>query len=262
MTGIGSGLTNERRDKVAYLTLNRPDRLNALSSDLILALIEAFDEIHADPDVWAVLLTGEGDRAFCAGVDLKEVHDDGGASGPLARPMRGSHRNLFEVVAECSKPVVTALNGWAVGAGMELMLATDLVVAADHVQLAMPEAKRGMGGNFGAQRLARTLPAVRANQLLYLGEDISAETAAEWGLINDVVPREDLAASAEHLVRKVVGNAPLTIRRYKAAILRGRDLPLALALRLDVEPNPYTSEDRLEGVAAFIEKRPPVWKGK
>ena len=253
-----AGLVVEVRDRVAYATIDRADRMNALSAALRAALVDAFDAFHRDPDVWAVVLTATGERAFCAGFDLKEVDAD---AVPY-EPMRGTLRDVSEAVYECGVPTIAAVNGWALGGGMELALACDLRVLASHAQLGMPEVKRGMGGNFGAQVLARTLPSAVAYELLYLGEPIDADTALRLGLANRVVDASELAATTEELARRIVALAPLTQQRYKAAIQRGRDLPLAAALRLDVRPDPYRSEDRREGVAAFVEGRTPRWQGR
>lgn len=253
------GLIVEVRDRIGYATIDRPERLNALSSGLRVALVEAFDDFHRDPDVWAVVLAATGERSFSAGIDLKEAAEEG--SRPT-EPMRGVAREAFEAVLECGVPTIAAINGWALGGGMELALACDMRVLARHALMGMPEVKRGMGGNFGAQLLARTVPSAVAYELLYLGESIDADTALRLGLVNRVVDGDDLAATVEDLARRIVALAPVTQQRYKAAIQRGRDLPLAAALRLDVRPSPYLSEDRREGVAAFVEGREPRWANR
>lgn len=269
------GLIFEVRDRVAYVTLDRPERLNALSVALTNDLVDLFDACSTDPDVWAVLLTGSGERAFSAGADLKDMgqadagRSSAAADGPAPRarrsgtvPMTGSRRNFFEVILECAKPTVAAMFGWAMGGGCELGLACDIRIAADDLRIGMPETKRGLGANFGSVLLPRLVPVGVAYQLLYTGEPIDAETALRYGLVQSVVPRAELTEQAERLVRSIVANAPLTNQRYKAMITKGRDLPVAAALRLNVGPNPYLSEDRKEGVAAFLERRAPQWQAR
>jgi enoyl-CoA hydratase len=262
MATSDSGLQVEVRDHVAFATLDRPDHLNALSSELSAMVVEAFDHFHRDPDIRAVVLTGSGDRAFCVGGDLKEMHQRHLDGRLPDEPMRGALRNVYETVFECGKPTIAAVNGWAMGAGFELALACDLRVAADHARLGMPEARVGTGGNFGAQILMRTLPSAIAYEALYLAEPFTAAEAHGWGLLNRVVPLHELAATAAELARRIVALAPLTQQRYKAATQRGRDLPVSAALRLDVRPNPYLSEDRHEGATAFLEKRDPRWQAR
>lgn len=265
------GLIVEVRDRVAYATLDRPERLNALSVALTNDLVDAFDAFSSDPDIWAVLLSATGERGFCAGADLKDMgradadraeRGGGGGRRPGAVPMTGSRRNFFEVVLECAKPTVAAMFGWAMGGGCELGLACDIRIAADDLRIGMPETKRGLGANFGSVLLPRLVPVGVAYQLLYTGEPIDAAEALHWGLVQQVVPRAELAERAEQLVRRIVANAPLTNQRYKAMIGKGRDLPVAAALRLNAGPNPYLSEDRKEGVAAFLEKRSPDWQAR
>lgn len=260
---MSEGLDVEVRDRVAYLTLNRPDRRNAISIGLMRRLVEVFTELDDDDDVWALTITGAGEDAFCGGVDLKELDERARTAGKgPPEPMRGVERNMFEVVLELGKPTIAVLNGPAIGAGCELALACDLRIAADHARLGLPEVKRGMGATFGSVILPRLVPRGVALEMLYTGEPLEPEVAQHWGLINRVVPRAELQEQAERLVRSIVANAPLTVRRYKQMVTKGWELPVHNALRLNVGPNVYTSRDREEGVRAFVEKRPPVWEAR
>ncbi len=146
--------------------------------------------------------------------------------------------------------------------GCEVALACDLRIAADHAVIGMPEAKRGMGANFATVVLPRLLPRAIALQMLYTGEPLSAEEALRWGLYNAVVPAAELPDAGEALVRAIVANAPLSLRRYKEMATKGWELSVHGALRLNAGPNPYLSEDREEGVRAFLERRAPQWRGR
>jgi enoyl-CoA hydratase len=166
------------------------------------------------------------------------------------------------VATETPVPIVAALNGAAVAGGFELALACDLRVAARGIPLGLPEAKIGMGANFGSVVLPRRLPSGLAMELLFTGENMTSEDAERWGLVNRLVDAEQVLPTALDLAEKIAANAPVSIRRMKETAVKTADLPLWQALRLDVGPNPYLSEDRKEGIAAYLEKRPPNWTGR
>ncbi len=252
----------EVREHVAYVTINRPERRNALNLAATTELVRRFCEAGEDPDVRVIMLTGAGDKAFCAGGDLKEFDELARQGARFPMPMTGPERNLFEVVLETYKPVVAAINGPVLAGGCELALACDLRIAADHAVLGMPEAKRGMGANYATVLLPRLVPRAIALEMLYTGDPLSAEDALRWGLFNKVVPSATLRDEAETYVRSIAANAPLTLRRYKEMTTKGWELSVHQALRLNVGPNPYLSEDREEGIRAFVEKREPRWTGR
>jgi enoyl-CoA hydratase/carnithine racemase len=253
-----SGLVAEDRGHVRLLTLDRPERRNALSTAIQADLVEALLSV-AEDGVRAVVLTGNG-RAFCAGFDLKEIRERDERGEPFRPPMNRPGRNLFEVVTETPVPVIAAIGGAAVAGGFELALACDLRIAAPGVPMGLPEAKIGMGANFASVVLPRRIPLGIALELLWTGDYVTSEDAARWGLVNRIT--DDVLPAALELAERIAANAPISVRRMKETAVKGLELPLWQALRLDVGPNPYLSEDRKEGIAAYLEKRAPRWSGR
>lgn len=256
-----SGLVVENHGPVRVLTLDRPERRNALSTGLQADLVEQLLDATESTDVRAVVLTGNG-PAFCAGFDLQEIRALDEAGQRFRAPMKRAGRSLFEVVTETWVPTIAALNGAAVAGGLELALACDIRLAAPGIPLGLPEARIGMGANFGSVVLPRRLPHGLAMELLFTGDTITSDDAARHGLVNRVLPPAELLPAAVELAERIAANAPVSVRRMKETAVKTEDLPLWQALRLDVGPDPYTSEDRAEGIAARLENRPPRWRGR
>lgn len=253
-----------RTGAILELKLNRPETLNALNRQLIDLLRETFIHVESDGLTKVIVVSGGESRAFCSGIDLKEraLRDqDHGGNADMVPPWISPTRSIFEIVLQCNKPVICAINGAAVGGGLELALACDIRIAADNALMGLPEAKRGLGASFGSQMLARLMPLGKAYELLFTGDFLSAKEAYRWGIVNSVVKPSELMSAALACAEKIAANAPLSIARYKAAVRLGRELPLDVALRLNVGPDPYRSADRREGVRAFLEKRKPIWSG-
>ncbi len=253
---------SERIGHIHKLTLNRPERSNALSSTLQRGLVEELLRAAEDDEVRVIVVTGAGERAFCAGADLKEIGEIDRRGEGFRAPMGNVERQVFEVMTETFKPTIAALNGAAVAGGFELALSCDIRIAAEGVRLGLPEATVGMGANFGSVVLPKRIPYGIAVEMLFTGRYITAEEAARWGLVNRVVPRERLMEETMQLAERIAANAPLSVRSMKEKAIKGLEVPLWSALRLSVGPNPYLSEDRKEGIRAWLEKRPPRWQGR
>lgn len=242
--------------QLAVVTINCPERRNALDHESFAEFAPLFDDLSDRDDVWAVMITGAGDASFCAGRDLKA----GGHTEKVRRmPTLGPSKYAFEAVRSCPKPVIGAINGWALGGGFELALACDLRVAAEHAKFGMPEAKLGLGGQFGGVMLPRLVPSAVANELLMLGEPITAQQALQWGLVSKVFPSGSFHESALAYGVELASRAPLTLQRYKALGHVTRSMSVEAAIAADPHPNPYRSNDAAEGVAAWKDKRPPRW---
>jgi enoyl-CoA hydratase len=236
---------------VRTLRLNRPGRANALSQELLTRLADELVAAESDPRIWAVVLTGTG-TTFCAGADLKEMAALDSGQARQVRPKVSASTSLFELPLQMETPVIAALNGNAVAGGFELALACDIRIGAQGARFGFPEAKRGMGAAFGTVVLPRLIPQGIAMELLYTGRYIEADEAWRLGLLNRLVDPDEVLPTAMRLATEIAQNAPITVRRMKANVLAASGQPLLSALRLDSGPDPYSSEDRVEGVQAFL----------
>jgi enoyl-CoA hydratase/carnithine racemase len=255
-------LVVEYRGAAAWVTLNRPDARNALSRAVNLELQELAAMLDERDDVRAVVLTGTGDKAFCAGADLKERRGVPAAeTGPYLNAIGGAI-NRF---AELHKPTICAMNGSAYGGGLELALACDFRILVEGAEVGLTEVKLGiMPGAGGTQRLPRLVGEARAKELILLGRRIGAARALEIGLVNQVVPRAGLPGAVEGLLAELATCAPLSVRFSKEAIERGYGKPISEGLDIERECYDGTlfSADRDEGLAAFAEGRPPRYQGR
>ena len=254
-------LVETDRDGIATVSLNRPEKLNALSLEMQEQIVRVFDELDRDPNVAVIILTSANEKAFSAGADVTQMANRDTNGEQPYEPMRGALRNTYETVLECRKPTIAALQGWVVGGGMELSMACDIRVASPTARFLMPEAKVGLGANFGSQMLPRLVPHSHAFQILYTALEFDAARALRMGFISEIF-EQDLQRETAELARVIASRAPVTLRRYKAMINIASTLPIATALRIDPGISPYTSDDRAEGAAAFRAKREPQWSGK
>ena len=247
-------------DRVATITLDRPAHRNAIDAALTAALLAALDRFESDRDALVGILTGSGDRAFCAGMDLKAF---AAGEGPTIIEGRGGFAGFTQYPR--TKPVIAAVNGAALAGGCEIVLACDLVVAADHALFGFPEVKRGLfAASGGVLRLPRLIARARALELLLTGDVIDAHTALELGLINKVVPHGLLLETARDLALRICANAPLAVRETLALARAVFSLPEEqLQARNDASwAMIAATEDALEGPRAFAEKRPASWKAR
>ena len=250
----------EKKNRIAYITLNRPESMNAINTELRDALLEAFKDFNNDDEAWVAIVTGAGERAFCVGGDLKEraARDSGQRARQQGRllPSLAFGLNIW-------KPVIAAINGYCLGGGFQLAQYCDFRICADHALLGVTEVKRGMAAAWTVD-LAKLIGLAHALEISLTGEHITAQRAYEVGFVNKVVPKAELMNEAEKLARILVDNAPLALRGLKEILYRCITLPheQAETIARHILHPVAVSEDIKEGPRAFAEKRKPVWKGR
>jgi enoyl-CoA hydratase/carnithine racemase len=255
-------ILEERRDQVAVLTLNRPAVMNSFNLGMLKSLKERVEALHFDPEVRVVIIMGAGEKAFCAGADLKERAT---YSEQQVREFIFTIRNTFTFIEFMNKPVIAAVNGVALGGGTELALACDLRIAAQTASMGLTETRLAIiPGAGGTQRLPRLIGRGKAKELIFTGRKVSAQEALDIGLVNKICPPESLLDECMAMASMICETGPIAIQQAKYAINHGLETDLHTGLA--IESNAYwitiPTEDRLEGLAAFREKRKPVYKGK
>jgi len=253
--------TYEKKGRIAVVTIKRPERMNALHPPANFELDEIWNDFERDPEVWVGILTGTGDKAFSAGNDLRFTAEHG-------RDMVRSAESGFGGITSrltCWKPIIAAVNGYALGGGFEMALACDIVIAADHARLGLTEPRVGLiAGAGGVHRLPRMIPPKIAMGYILTGRHMTAQEALRWGIVNEVVPAAEVMPTALKWAGEILECAPLSIRASKQAAMMGLGHPIDIALAMN-----YTeltrmrrSEDTVEGPRAFAEKRKPNWQAR
>jgi len=252
----------ERDGHIAHLILNRPESLNAIDNTLGEELGAACDSLAADTDVWAIIFRGAGERAFCAGADLKARRD---FTPEQWQAQRELFRRMFKQLRDVPQPMIAAVHGYALGGGTELAMLADFVVASDDAVFGLTEVSLGIiPGGGGTQSLPRLIGRNRAKELIFSARRIRAAEALDLGMVNHVVPRAELVTKATALAQEIMKNSPFAVRQAKWAIDQGSDLPFEDGLQREHEAymRAIASEDRREGIAAFNERRPPQFSGR
>lgn len=262
------GLENilvEGKGKILQITLNRPDALNAINAKTWVEMGQILADFNESNHYIVAIITGAGDRAFCAGADLKAI-----ARGESIIPTGPEKDWGFAGIVQhyTNKPIIAAVNGFALGGGTEIALACDIVIASEKATFGLPEVKRGIiAGAGGLLRLPRQIPLKIAMEHILTGEAITVNTAEKWGLINYVVPHEELLEKAIEIAEKISNNAPIALKASKDIVYKGLDTPLTNSMEAWEINESYVqvvmkSEDSIEGPTAFANKREPIWKGK
>ncbi|OPY64516.1 MAG: putative enoyl-CoA hydratase echA8 [Syntrophorhabdus sp. PtaU1.Bin050] len=252
----------EINNGIAVLKINRPKALNALNSETLNEIKDAGNALQKNKDVWVVVVTGEGDKAFIAGADIVEMKDLTAVEGMLFS-QRG--HDAFATLENMSKPVIAAVNGFALGGGFEVALACDIIYASDKAKVGFPEATLGIFPGFGGtQRAAKLVGLAKAKELIFTGKMINAAEAYEMGLVNKVIPHEELMKEVMALAEKIKSNGPIGIGLAKECINKSLSLEMDSALMLEAKDFGlcFGTKDQKEGMTAFVEKRKATFKGE
>lgn len=256
-------LNKEHSDEHVYvIEMNRPAAMNSLNTKMAVELIECLTSLEHQEDLRVLVLTAKGEKSFCAGADLKERK---GMTNEQWKQQHDIFEDAYELLRNFKFPVIAAVNGFALGGGMEMLLSCDLRYAAEHAKMGLPEVKLGIiPGVGGTQLLPRAIPVGLAKEMLFRGNQVDANKALESGILNGVYPKEELMPKTLEIAKEIALNAPLSLQSIKKSIATGlhTDINTALSIELDQYYKCANSEDRLEGVLAFNEKRKPNWQGK
>ena len=254
----------EKRNHIAYITFNRPERMNALHPPCHTEMDSVWDDFVADKSAWVAIVTGAGDKGFSAGNDLRWTAEH---SGQLLTGTIGLKGGFAGITAryDIYKPIIAAVNGFALGGGFEIALACDIIIAAEHARFGLPEPRVGlMAAAGGVHRLPRQIPLKIAMGMMLTGKHITAADALRYGIANEVVPLKDLMATAEKWAGEIMECSPLSLQATKEAAMNGLGVPVeaALAKHYDLMSKLFRSKDAIEGPLAFSQKRKPNWTGE
>ena len=252
----------EVKDGIGYITINRPAALNALSSEVLTDLNLVLDEVEKHEDIRVVIVSGQGDKAFVAGADIKEMDQ----MSPIQAFEYMTYANdTFTRLSDLTQPTIAVLNGYALGGGLELALSTDIRIGFEKTMVGFPEVGLGIIPGFaGTQRMSRLIGTSKTKELIYTARIVKGNEAYDLGILNKLVPAEELLSSAEELAKSIMKNAPLAVEKAKHVIQVGSELPLKNAIRLATEAEAllFCTEDKVEGMRAFVEKRKAVFNRK